>query len=53
MGEDKEMTQQDTKWVEKMVIEEWAIEVENAGASNGVIDTVAEVQPVAEGTTGV
>ena len=58
MGE--EMTQQDTKWVEKMVKEEWAIEVENAGAADteeagdGVIGTVAgdseiEVQPVAEG----
>ena len=31
MGE--EMTQQDTKWVEKMVKEEWEIEVENAGAA--------------------
>ena len=29
----EEMKQQDTEWVEKMVKEEWEIEVENAGCS--------------------
>ena len=46
----EEMQQQDTKWVEKMVKEEWEIEVENAGAActEEAGDSEIEVQLAAE-----
>ena len=46
----EEMKQQDTEWVEKMVKEEWEIEVENAGAAckEEAGDSEIEVQLAAE-----